>query len=81
MKKKDLTIADLKVQSFVTSMNNETANTVKGREGSFGQSFEEGCDTVDGFNNQPALCRNTVYPDQSICNPACVTNVAWFCNL
>lgn len=70
MKKKDLTIADLKVQSFVTSIDSGTANTMKGREGSFGQSFEEGCDTVNGFNNQSVLCRNTVCPDQSICNPA-----------
>ncbi len=76
MKKKNLKIADLKIESFVTSVNEENANTVKGGNSVFG-----GCDSVNGFPRQPVICQNTIYPDQSICNPACITNFVEICNL
>lgn len=76
MKKKDLKIADLKIKSFVTSMDEDTTNTVKGGESAFG-----GCDTVDGWHVRPVICMNTIYPDQSVCNPACITNFVEICNL
>ncbi|MEL6560790.1 MAG: pinensin family lanthipeptide [Bacteroidota bacterium] len=75
MKKKHLKIADLEIKSFVTSMKDETADTVKGGDSVFG-----GCDTVNGFNRQPVICQNTIYPDQSLCNPACITNIVEICD-
>ena len=71
MKKKSLKIADLKIKSFVTSMNDETAKTVKGAG-----SFFDDCETM---GPQPMICQNTVFPDQSICNPACFTNIPELC--
>lgn len=74
MKKKELKIADLKIKSFVTSIDEDTSNTVKGGDSVFG-----GCDTINGFPRQPVICMNTVYPDQSICHPACLTNIVEIC--
>ncbi|MGB3467885.1 MAG: pinensin family lanthipeptide [Cyclobacteriaceae bacterium] len=75
MKKKNLKISDLKIQSFVTSMEDESGETVKGGyRSNFG-----GCDTVDGSFNGPAICQNTICPDRSICDPACLTREVIFC--
>ncbi|MGB3468727.1 MAG: pinensin family lanthipeptide [Cyclobacteriaceae bacterium] len=76
MKKKNLKIADLKIQSFVTTVEDHTVKTVKG---GFGTHFRELCETVDAINNQPVICRNTIYPDESYCNPACLTQQAIVC--
>ena len=75
MKKKDLKIADLKVRSFVTTVKEENANTVKG-----GISFFA-CDTINGIANRPLVCQNTILPDESICNPACITNFVEICEV
>lgn len=45
MKKKSWKIADLQIKSFVTSVKEENANTVKGGNSVFG-----GCDTINGFH-------------------------------
>ena len=69
MKKKQLKIADLKIKSFVTSVEDGKSNTVKG--GSWG------CMETNG--PQVEICPNTIFPDQSICDPACITNFEPIC--
>lgn len=63
MKKKQLKIADLKIQSFVTSVEEEKSETVKG--GSFV------CQETRGPG--PVICPNTIFPDRSFCDPSCLT--------
>ncbi len=70
MKKKQLKISDLKVKSFVTAVEGDSSNTVKG----MGTFF--GCGTN---GPQREICPNTIFPDQSFCNDACITNVPDFC--
>ena len=69
MKKKELKIAELKVQSFVTTMKDQKSETVKG--GSWG------CGGTNG--PQVEICPNTIFPDQSVCDEACITNFPPFC--
>lgn len=70
MKKTQLKIADLKVQSFVTSVEEQKSETVKGGSGG---------PVVTNGGGQAQICTNTIIPDQSICNPACITNFAPLC--
>ncbi len=67
MKKKKLKIQDLQVKSFITAVEDQSSNTVKG---GFGET------------NGPehGICENTIYPDASYCNPACLSNFPpYFC--
>lgn len=75
MKKKNLKISDLKIQSFVTTVDEDKVNTVKG---GFGSEWG-GCETRDGSFNGPAICQDTICPDRSFCDPACLTRVVEIC--
>lgn len=68
MKKKQLKIEDLKVNSFVTGIENEKSNTIKGM-----------IRNDDTNGPQPEICHNTIWPDASYCNPACLTNIQVVC--
>lgn len=69
MKKKKLRIEDLQVSSFLTDMDTNTAQTVKG--GGF-ITFAFECRTMQDANGNWGFCENSFVGDQSLCNPDCL---------
>lgn len=69
MKSKKLNLSDLKVKSFITEVEGKSPQTVKGGWGNF---------PTNGSPNAN-ICEDTIFPDQSICDPACLTNFPIFC--
>lgn len=75
MKKKKLKISNLKIQSFVTSVKKDKVDTVKGGyRSNFGP-----CESLQGSYLGPAVCENTICPDRSLCDPACLTQLVEIC--
>lgn len=72
MEKKKLNLSDLKVQSFVTSLNNSAQKTI---QGGTGQTVNPACATlVAGCQSQAAICQSQGAGCSSggpICYPEC----------
>ena len=73
MKKKNLNLSSLKVESFVTDLKDSTADTVKG--GTSNPSFANSV-----CCNSNLICPETIFAECATLDGDCITVVQNYCN-